>query len=87
MYELLEETSLWDVHVLFKQYLTRLGHVSATCRLTQDEELLLLEIAQHKFKGFDSAVLINRLQFLTVLKQLTLTMIMKDCMSPLMLRQ
>ena len=29
MYELLEETSLWDIHVLFKQYLTRLGHVSA----------------------------------------------------------
>ena len=32
---------------------------------------MLLEITQHKFKGFESAVLINRLQFLTVLKQLT----------------
>ena len=71
MYELLERTAMWDAKLLLKQYLTRLGHVSGTCRLTQDEELLLLEIAQHDFSGFASAILINRLQFLTVLKQLS----------------
>jgi hypothetical protein len=60
----------WSITEELEKYIKKHGHVSSACRLTTEEEMLLLQLCNTEDRGHLSLTLINRKAFVTAVTSL-----------------